>query len=156
MTNNIEIDESRPTPSPTPIFASNIGNCIKLRTDLINLIGTQNFSFKSITKNLKIETKDSDAHRKVIRHLKDEKIEHHTYQAREPSGSLYVIYHPSTPTSEVGIAITEIGYTVRNVSDVLHKTSKRPLPLFFVDLDPAEINNDIFHLKNLLHTRISV
>lgn len=30
-------------------------------------------------------------------------------------------------------------------------TLKQPLPIFFVDLDPAEINNDIFHLK--FHTK---
>lgn len=64
--------------------------------------------------------------------------------------------HLSTPTSEIGIAITEIGYTVRNVCNVLHKTLNQPLPLFFVNLDPIKINNNIFQLKILLHTKISV
>lgn len=155
---NIETDDVQPIPAPPPIFVSNIDNFIKLRTDLINLIGTNNFSFKSTSKNLKIETKDSDAYRKVIRYLKENQIEHHTYQAREDRAFRIVVrnLHPSTPTSEVGVAITEIGYSVRNVSNVLHKTSRQPLPLFFVDLDPAEINKDIFHLKNLLHTKISI
>lgn len=157
-TNIIESDEKQLVPAPPPIFVSNIDNFIKLRTDLINLIGTQNFLFKSTTKNLKIETKDSDAYRKVIKHLKGNKIEHHTYQAREDRAFRIVVrnLHPSTPTSEIGIAITDFGYTVRNVSNVLHKTSKQPLPLFFIDLDPAEINKEIFQLKSLLHTKISV
>ncbi|KAL4143116.1 hypothetical protein QTP88_005482 [Uroleucon formosanum] len=155
---NIETDDVQPIPAPPPIFVSNIDNFIKLRTDLIDLIGTNNCSFKSTSKNLKIETKDSNAYRKVIRHLKEKQIEHHTYQAREDRAFRIVVrnLHPSTPTSEVGIANTEIGYSVRNVSNVLHKTSRQPLPLFLVDLDPAEINKDIFHLKNLLHTKISV
>lgn len=82
----------------------------------------------------------------------------HTYQAREDRAFRIVVrnLHPSTPTSEIGIAISEIGYTVRNVNNVLHKTSKQLLPLFFVDLDPAEINKDIFHLKNLLYIKISI
>lgn len=155
---NIETDVVQPIPAPPPIFVSNIDNFIKLRTDLIDLIGTKNFSCKSTSKNLKIETKDSDSYRKVIRYLKGKQIEHHTYQAREDRAFRIVVrnIHPSTPTSEIGIAITEIGYSVRNVSNVLHRTSRQPLPLFFVDLDPAEINNEIFHLKNLLHTKISV
>ncbi|KAL4085224.1 hypothetical protein QTP88_027083 [Uroleucon formosanum] len=128
---NIETDDVQPIPAPPPIFVSNIDNFIKLH---------------------------SNAYRKVIRHLKEKQIEHHTYQAREDRAFRIVVrnLHPSTPTSEVGIAITDIGYSVRNVSNVLHKTSRQPLPLFFVDLDPAEINKDIFHLKNLLHTKISV
>ena len=109
-------------------------------------------------KNLKIITNDSDAYRKVIKHLKYKQFEHHTYQAREDRAFRIVIryLHPSTPITDIGIAITEIGYSVRNVSNVLHKTSKQPLPLFFVDLDPAEINKEIFHLKSLLHTKIVI
>jgi hypothetical protein len=98
---------------------------------------------------MKIETNDSDAYQKIIRHLKEKQIEHHTYQAREDRAFRIVVrnLHPFTPTSEIGIAINDIGYTVRNVSNVLHKTTRQPLPLFFVDLKPAEINNDIFHLR---------
>jgi len=80
---NIETDEVQPIPAPPPIFVSNIENFIKLRTDLIDLISTKNFSFKSTSKNLKIVTNDSDAYRKVIRYLNEKQIEHHTYQARE-------------------------------------------------------------------------
>lgn len=155
---NTEVDQIQKTPLPSPIFAGNIEDFVKLRTDLINLIGTQNFTFKSTSNNLKIETKNSNAYREVSKYLKNKKIEHHTYQAREDRAFRVVIrnLHPSTSTSEVGIAINEIGYSVRNVSNVLHKTSKRALPLFFVDLDPAGINNSIFHLKELLNTKIKV
>lgn len=64
--------------------------------------------------------------------------------------------HPSTPTVDIGIAIQEIGYTVRSVTNVLHKTTKSELPIFFVDLEPAEINQDIFHLNALLNTKIKI
>jgi len=64
--------------------------------------------------------------------------------------------HPSTPTAEVGIAIEEIGFSVRQVSNVLQKTTKNKLPMFFVDLEPAEINKDIFRVTSLLHTKIKI
>ncbi|CAI6364092.1 unnamed protein product [Macrosiphum euphorbiae] len=101
---NTETDEVQQIPAPPPIFVSNIENFIKLRTDLIDLIGTTNFSFKSTSKNLKIVTKDSVAYRKVIRYLKEKQIEHHTYQAREDRAFRIVVrnLHPSTPTSEIG------------------------------------------------------
>lgn len=56
----------------------------------------------------------------------------------------------------MGISIQEIGYTIRQVVNVRHKITKLALPIFFVDLEPAEINNDIFHLTSILHTKIKI
>lgn len=47
-------------------------------------------------------------------------------------------------------------FEVRKVTNVLHKISKSPLPLFFVDLEPSDHSNDIFKLFSLLHTKIKV
>lgn len=68
---NVEIDEGQPGPAPPPIFVSNIENFIKFRIDLINVIGTHNFSFKATTNNFKILSENPDAYRKVIKHLKN-------------------------------------------------------------------------------------
>lgn len=54
------------------------------------------------------------------------------------------------------IAVEEKGYTVRQVSNVIHKTTKDKLPMFFIDLEPAEINKDIFNLTSLLYTRVKI
>jgi hypothetical protein len=64
--------------------------------------------------------------------------------------------HPSTNTNEIGIAIEKIGFTIRQVSNVLHKITKQNLPIFFIDLESAEINHEIFQLKSLLHTKIKI
>lgn len=114
---NNETDEIHRTPSPPPIFVNNVDNFINLRTDLVNLIGTQNLSFKSTINNLKITTKDSDAYRKIIRHLKVKQIEHHTYEAHEDRAFRIIVrnLHPSTPTTEIGISVSETGYRVHNV-----------------------------------------
>jgi hypothetical protein len=65
--------------------------------------------------------------------------------------------HPSTPLTEIGIAINEIGpFTVRNVSNVLNKTTKNKLPIFFIDLESAEINKEIFHITSLINTKIKI
>jgi len=45
---------------------------------------------------------------------------------------------------------------VRNVANVRHKTIKKNLPLFFVDLEPAVINKDIFHVTSILHTKVRI
>ncbi|KAL4085191.1 hypothetical protein QTP88_027050 [Uroleucon formosanum] len=155
--NNPEAQISH-SPLPPPIFICNVNDFIEFRNHLIKLIGPQNFSFKSSANNLKISTTNSDSYREVIKYLKQGKAEYHTYQAREDKAFRIVIrnLHPTTPTSEVGVAIEELGYSVRQVTNFIHKTTKRPLPIFFVDLEPAQINNEIFKLTSLLHTKITV
>jgi hypothetical protein len=83
---------------------------------------------------------------------------HRTYQLRENTVFRVVIrnIHPSTPTNEIGIAIQEIGFTVRQVVNVRHKIIKLALPIFFVDLEPAEIHKDILHITSILYTKIKI
>jgi len=74
----------------------------------------------------------------VIKYLNEKKAEYHTYQQRENKAFRAVIrnIHPSTSLNEIGIAIQEIGFTVRQVANVRHKITRTNLPLFFVDLEP--------------------
>lgn len=158
--NNIETnnDAQHHIPLPPPIFVRNVSDFIELRNQLIKLIGPQTFNFKSSANNLKISTTNPDSYREVIKYLKTGNAEYHTYQAREDKAFRIVIrnLHPSSSTSEVGAAIEDIGYSVRQVSNVTHKSTNCPLPIFFVDLEPAQINNEIFKLSSLIHTRIKV
>lgn len=159
--NNMETNndvQPNHTPLPPPIFVRNVSDFIELRNQLIKLIGPQTFSFKSSANNLKINTTNPDSYREVIKYLKTGNAEYHTYQARENKAFRIVIrnLHPSSSTSEVGAAIEDLGYSVRQVTNVIHKSTKCPLPIFFVDLEPAQINNEIFKLTSLLHTKIKV
>jgi len=70
--------------------------------------------------------------------------------------SVTCILLQSTPTVDIGIAIEEKGYTVRQVTNVIHKIAKVKLPIFFIDLEPAEINKEIFNLTSLVHTRVKL
>jgi len=148
----------KPPPSPPPITVHGVLDFVALRNDFIKLLGADNFLFKSSSNDLKILTKNSDSYRAVINYLNKNKAEYHTYQQRENKAFRVVVrnIHPSTPLNEIGIAIQEIGFTVRQVANVRHKISKKNLPLFFVDLEPAEINKDIFHVTSILHTKIRV
>lgn len=47
-------------------------------------------------------------------------------------------------------------FEVRQVTNLLHKVNKNPLPLFFVDLEPTPKSKEIFELSSLLHTKIKI
>ncbi|KAL4132549.1 hypothetical protein QTP88_009678 [Uroleucon formosanum] len=133
-----------------------VNNEIKIK--LPPPIFIQNFLFKSSTNALKVQTINPDSYRKTIHFLREEKAQYHTFQPQEDKAFRVVIrnLHPSTPTTEVGIAIEDLGYSVRQVANVLQKVTKNKLLMFFVDLEPDTINKDIFNLTSLLHTKIKV
>lgn len=62
------------------------------------------------------------------------------------------IFWPST--TEINAVIKQIGYSVCQVINIIYKSTKRSLPLFFVDFKTAKINNEFFKLISLLHTKI--
>jgi hypothetical protein len=161
--NDINIEASDETQNikqklPPPIIVKGILDFAGFRNKLINLIGPENFTFKSSTNNLKIQTTKPEFYRETIRYLKEKNTQYHTYQSQDDKAYRIVIrnLHPTTPTVEIGIAIEEIGFSVRQVTNVLHKTTKINLPIFFVDLEPAKINTDIFSITSLLHIKVKI
>lgn len=159
LSNPVKCDEA-PTSTnlPPPIIVRGVLDFIGFRNMLVKLVGSENFFFKSSSKDLKIQTSKPDHYRVIIHFLKESDAQYHTYQPREEKSFRIVIrnLHPSTPTVDIGIAIEEEGYTVRQVANVIHKTTKDKLPIFFIDLEPAEINKEIFNLTSLLHTKIKI
>jgi hypothetical protein len=57
---------------------------------------------------------------------------------------------------DIQASLFDIGHEVIRVSNILHRTTKRPLPLFRIDLKVADYNSDILKLGLLLHTRIKI
>lgn len=147
-----------PIKAPPPVFVRGVEDFPELCTVLIELIGVDNFVCKSSTDKLKIQTSTPDAYRSLIRYLKEEKAEYHTYQLQQDKPVRVVIrnLHPSTPTSLIKSELEIRQFEIRNITNVLHKTNKHPLPLFFVDLEPSTQSNEIYKLTSLLHTKIKV
>jgi len=138
---------------PPPIFVKGIINFSELCEALIEIIGVNNFYCKSSSDRLKIQTAIPEAYRFLVHFLKEKNAQFHTYQLKEDKPTRVVIrnIHPSTSTE-----LEHRLFEVRQITNVLHKTTKRPLPLFFVDLEPTEQSNDIFQLSSILHTKIKV
>jgi len=130
-----------------------------LCTKLTELIGVDNFYCKSSTDRMKIMTTNSKSYRSLVNFLRDQKAEFHTFQFKEDKQPLRVVIrnlHPITPTKLIKTELEKRLFEVRQVSSVLHKINKHPLPLFFVDLEPTEQSNEIYSFSSLLHTFIKV
>lgn len=143
---------------PPPIYIKGVLDFQGLCTKLIELIGVDNFICKSTIDRLKIQTKHPESYRTTIQLLKENKAEYHTYQLKEDKPLRVVIrnLHPSTKTETIKEELLIRHFDIRQVTNVLHKNSKIPLPLFFIDLEPVEKSKEIFQLQNLLHTKVKV
>jgi hypothetical protein len=134
-----------------PIFVKGVEDFPALCTALIELIGVDNFIGKSTTNSLK--TMDSSAEH----FLKSEKAEYHTYQFKDkPLRIVIHNLHPSTPLNLIKYELEVRLFEIKQVSNVLHKVNKIPLPLFFVNLEPTPKSNEIFQLSSLLHCKIKI
>ncbi|KAL4148883.1 hypothetical protein QTP88_003028 [Uroleucon formosanum] len=96
--------------------------------------------------------------RKLIRLLKDINAQYHTHQLHSEKSLRIVVknLHPTTPVDEIAAAIEEIGHSVKTVANIKRYQTKSPLPMFFVDLNPHESDNNIFSITALLHTKVKI
>ncbi|KAL1110196.1 hypothetical protein AAG570_008273 [Ranatra chinensis] len=99
-----------------------------------------------------------DAYRSIIRYLTEGKYAFHTYQIKSERVYRVVLrgLHRHTPLHEITRDIEKQGHKVRGVTNALHPKSKMPMPLFFVDLEPAPNNSDIFNICRIFYSEVRV
>lgn len=143
---------------PPPIFVRGVDNYLDVCTALIELIGVDNFFCKSSADRLKIQTSNPESYRTLIHFLKEQEAEFHTYQLKQDKPLRVVIrnLHPTTNVDTIKEELEVRLFEIRRVTNVLHKVTKIPLPLFFVDLEPSIKSAEIFNLSSLLYTKIKV
>ncbi|KAL4091823.1 hypothetical protein QTP88_026445 [Uroleucon formosanum] len=84
------------------------------------------------------------------------KFHTHLPKPLKPFSVLIRHLYPSTPVEDIQAYITDKGYAVIQVTNILHRINKNALPLFRIDLKPATNNSDILNLDSLLHTKIKI
>lgn len=145
---------------PPPIFIkTRVQNYRQFCEKIKNIIEpTDDFTCKSSTESIKINTTSPSAYRSIIKYLKDAKAEFFTYQLKENKPYRIVIrnLHPTTSPDYIKEELEKEGYQVRNVTNALHRVSKIKLPLFFVDLEPALHNKNIFELQTICYTKVKI
>lgn len=157
--NNIEPIQQSKIDKPPPIFVHGVINYQDMIKNFNAVVEQEQITTKSLTNNVvKINAKTVDSYRKLIRHMKDENIIHHTYQLKEERAYRVVIrhLHQTTPINEIQDELESKGYKIRNIVNIKHRSTKESLPLFFVDLEPAENNKSIYDLKYLQNRTIRV
>lgn len=146
-------------PRPPPIYIYGVTNYKAMLNNLRDVIEAERFHTKTLSDNtVKINTHSIDGYRKLIRHLNAENIVHHTYQLKQERAYRVVLrdLHHSIPIEDIKDELQTYGHTARNITNIRHRVSKDPLPMFFVDLEPTANNKEIYKLEYLQNTKIRI
>lgn len=149
---------------PPPIFVRDITNFGLMCSQLDARVGRNSYTCIPRHRDTKIVPNCSDTYREIIKYLQETKAQHHTYQLKEERSLRVVIrnLHHTTPTEAITEELTELGFEVKNVTNVtstrgsIDGRTQKPLPLFFVDLTPTSNMSEIYKLQTLYHCRIRV
>lgn len=151
------IQQGPTEPKPPPIFIPNVNNVHSMVQTFTSVVASDDFLYKCINQNsVKILPKSAEVYRKLVHKLNEGNVSFHTYQLKQERSYRVVLknMHYSVDINELKEALSQHGHTVRNITNVLHSYSKKPLSMFFIDLEPSANNKDIFNIQYLLHAKI--
>jgi hypothetical protein len=78
-------------------------------------------------------------------------VYYHTYQLKEERAYRVVLkyLHHTTEIEDIRQDLLHHGHVARNIVNAHHRKTKEPLNLFFVDLEPAKINKDVYKVTTI-------
>lgn len=62
--------------------------------------------------------------------------------------------HPLTDAKGLKMVIEEQGHKVANIWNIKHRMTKKPLPMFFIDLEPNQNNKTVYNINKLLQCKV--
>lgn len=142
---------------PPPIFVNGVEQLKPLK-DLLDSIAENEYTLKVLPNNsVKIQPNQSENYVSIVEQLKVKKTQFHKYQQKEEKNYKVVLrnMHPSVDKKELSVAIEEYNHKVVSITNVLQKTTKNPLPLFFVEIKIKENNKKIYEINKLLNLIVS-
>lgn len=106
---------------------------------------------------VKIMPSDVETYKVIRENFVKNNISHYTYQLKSERAYRVVLrgLHSSEDTEVIKNELSELGHDIRQIINVRHKTTKNPLPLFYVDLEPKFNNKEIFKINRLNYMKIS-
>lgn len=158
--NNEDNNTSQPTvPKPPPIFIPYVEDIGKMISRISKVIEDTDFSFKALRDGqIRLMIKTVECYRKVQKFFETNKICHHTFQLKNDRAFRVVIkgLHHSTSISDIKARLLSLGHQVRSVRNAISRTTKEPLPMFFVDLDPNVNNKEIYNIRSFKNAIITI
>ncbi|EDW32766.1 GL18352 [Drosophila persimilis] len=142
---------------PPPIFIPDIDNIKGLITAVALVVGNKNFDYKSGRDGcVRINLQDKENFSRLKAYLNENDIKYQTFQAKDERAYRIVMkgLHHSTDISAIKEALAAKGHIVRGleIKNDISRSNKKPLAMFFVRLEPASYNKEVYNHMQLPDT----
>ncbi|KAL4148804.1 hypothetical protein QTP88_002957 [Uroleucon formosanum] len=153
---NLEPDAPSSIKPPPPIFIKHVRDFPELCTELCELIGVDNFHCKSTPDQLKIQTTNPEAYRTLVKFLRNENAQFHTFQLKEDKPTRVVIHHSSvllsiSATPSVRIEPPKLFSPLTNRKQ-FHDLIKEKINLNIKLKSNTDIDEAVYNLTNLIQS----
>jgi hypothetical protein len=119
----------------------------------------EQFLTKTLGNNVvKLVCLTTDTYRAITKHCRDRNIYYHTYQLEEERAFRVVIkhLHYSNNIEDTKAELVAFGHTVRNIINIQNRLAKEPINLFYVDLQPANNNKEVYDITAIQNKLIQI
>jgi hypothetical protein len=151
-------NHERKDPTPPPIFVPGIANVQRLTATIEKVINRLKYEYTLKIINDIIKTKKVEYRKTIIYILKEKKIEFYTFQPRQQRAYKVVIrnLHHSARQEIVREDIERMVHKIRNLWNIRDRVCGNPLSLFFLDIEPAANNSEIYNVEYLQNMRVQI
>jgi len=139
----------QPIPKPPTIYVHGVIHYGEMIKSITEVAEEEQFCTKTLTNNvIKISCTTPTTYRAIVKHFKEKNIYFHTYQLKEERAFRVVLkyLHYTTDTDDIKRELFDLGHVVRNITNIRHRQTKDPMNLFYVDLEPASNNKDVYNI----------
>lgn len=144
-------------PRPPPIFITGVAN-IKPLVSLLDEIAQDQYVLKALgSEQVKVQPKTGESYSNITKALIQKDTHFHTYKPKEDKSYRVVLknLHHSTDPNEIKNSLGQLGHEAINIWNVKQYNTRKPLPLFFIDLKTKENNKKIFDTKLFMNTSVT-
>ncbi|CAH1642574.1 unnamed protein product [Spodoptera littoralis] len=146
-------------PKPEPIFVTGVIDITKLKELLSSIANADKYTITTLRSGhiVKIMPGDVDSYKTIRDNFIENNVSHYTYKLKSERAYRVVLrgLHSSEDTDCIKKELFELGHEVRHITNVRHKSTKHPLPLFYVDLEPKQNNKEIFKINKINYVKVS-
>lgn len=146
-------------PKPEPIFVTGVIDVTALKETLNKIIVSNSYKMTTLRSGhiIKLMPNDIQTYKTIREQFIANKVAHYTYQLKCERAYRVVLrgLHSTEDTSQIKQDLQEQGHEVRQIVNVLHRSTKEALPIFFVDLEPNKNNKEIFKVSYLGQMKVT-
>lgn len=141
---------------PPPIHIKDVTDIDSLQNELITIVGTDGFTYKTTPMYMIVYAMDRTTYNKIMKFLNESDFEFHTFRPQCLRTFQVIVrnLHWSTPPEDIVAALAEAGHQAERVTNL--KKRGFSYPIFQVELKLAVNNFDVFKVRALLGTCVKV